>query len=62
MDISKIDEEALMEALESDDNSGFCTECGEQQFGCEPDAQGYKCENCGKHAVYGAPELIYDFI
>ena len=48
----------LMEAVESDDNLGFCIECGEEAFGVEPDARRYKCECCGKYSVYGAEELL----
>lgn len=40
------------------DNSGFCTACGEEQDGCEPDARNYECESCGKREVYGAEELL----
>ena len=37
---------------------GLCIACGHEQDGCEPDAREYKCEECGKNAVYGAPELV----
>jgi len=54
--------ERIMEAAESQmmgtDNPGFCVACGEDADGCEPDARGYECECCGKHAVYGAEELL----
>ena len=40
------------------DNPGFCIACGEDAEGVEPDACGYECEHCGKHAVYGADELL----
>lgn len=52
----QIDE--LMEAVEADDNLGFCLSCGEEAFGVEPDARRYKCECCGKYSVYGAEELL----
>lgn len=42
----------------SEDNGGMCIECGEEAFGVEPDARKYKCESCGKLAVYGAEELL----
>lgn len=35
-------------------NPGFCLACGEEQEGCEPDAEKYECENCEKREVYGA--------
>src|SRR5262245_35782622 len=54
--------ERVMEACERRmttlDNPGFCTACGNEQEGCEPDARDYKCEACGKRAVYGAEELL----
>lgn len=52
----------LMDAIERAernlDNPGFCTACGFEQDGCEPDARQYRCESCGEHAVYGAEELL----
>ena len=38
-------------------NPGFCIACGADAEGVEPDAERYKCEECGEHAVYGAPEI-----
>jgi hypothetical protein len=40
-----------------DDQSGFCTNCGAEQKGCEPDAREYKCDDCEQSKVYGAVEL-----
>ncbi len=55
--------ERVMDAVErcqsALDNPGFCTECGEEVEGVEPDAQKYECEHCGKRAVYGAEELLF---
>lgn len=52
----------IMEAAESQmfgmENPGFCIACGSDADGCEPDARGYECEECGKRAVYGAQELL----
>ncbi len=53
-----IDTAALVEAIEEDDCIGFCTHCGEEQYGCEPDARGYECESCGSFSVFGAEELL----
>lgn len=39
-------------------NPGFCTKCGAEADGCEPDARGYKCEACGARSVFGAEELV----
>lgn len=41
------------------DNPGFCTACGEEQEGCEPDAENYDCEHCGKKKVFGAEQLLF---
>lgn len=48
--------EQIQQAME--DQNGFCIECGYEQGTCEPDARKYKCEECGKKAVYGAEELL----
>lgn len=48
----------IMEAVETDDNLGFCRACGEEAYGVEPDARNYPCESCGEHEVYGAEELL----
>ena len=41
------------------DTSGYCTACGtEEIYGVEPDAENYKCEVCGKRAVYGYEQLL----
>ena len=53
-----IDMERIIEAVEADDNLGFCVACGEEADSCEPDARGYECESCGARAVYGAEELM----
>ena len=37
---------------------GFCTACGAEAYGVEPDAREYKCEDCGEPKVYGAEELV----
>lgn len=46
------------DAVVSDDNMGWCRECGEEAFGVEPDAQKYQCEACDAWAVYGAEEYV----
>ena len=48
--------EQLEEAMEC--QGGFCIACGDEAGGVEPDARKYECESCGKHAVYGAAELV----
>jgi hypothetical protein len=44
------------------DNPGFCTACGNEQEGCEPDARNYTCEECGESKVFGAAELMQDMV
>ena len=54
----KITTDRIVDALERDDYTGFCLDCGEEQGGCEPDARKYECENCGARKVYGAEECL----
>jgi hypothetical protein len=49
----------VLDAIQSGDDIGFCIECGEQHYGCEPDAQEYECEACMLTAVYGAEQLLF---
>lgn len=37
---------------------GVCLKCGNDQFGCEPDARGRVCESCNEPAVYGVEEAL----
>ena len=43
---------------EGDDCTGICLECGNEQDGVEPDAEGYRCECCGKRKVAGAEQIV----
>jgi predicted RNA-binding Zn-ribbon protein involved in translation (DUF1610 family) len=54
----KISLKRLMAACESGDYLGFCTACGAEADGVEPDAREYECESCGEAKVYGAEELL----
>lgn len=54
----KVTLEQIMEAIEQDDNLGFCLACGSEASGVEPDAREYECETCGQRKVYGAEELL----
>jgi hypothetical protein len=49
---------AAEESMSGLGNAGFCTACGEERDGCEPDARNYPCDNCGKRKVFGALELL----
>lgn len=57
LDIKRVIE-AVGESWRTTYNPGFCLECGYEQDGCEPDAEGYECENCGAHAVSGAENCL----
>lgn len=54
--------ERVCEAVErhgtSLDDPGFCTSCGAEAQGVEPDAEDYECEGCGEPAVQGAENLL----
>ena len=59
MTINKsITEDRVIDACRRDDGTGFCSECGEEQGCCEPDARNYRCESCGTHSVHGAFEYL----
>jgi hypothetical protein len=55
-------QEATMRQMTTLNNPGFCKACGEEAMGCEPDAQNYECEHCGKRQVFGAAELLFEFV
>jgi hypothetical protein len=52
-----VEENELRHALFAD-NLGFCTECGMETDGVEPDAHDYHCGSCGMCAVFGLEELL----
>jgi len=54
-----ITEDRIIEAVQVDDNLGFCNACGEDAYGVEPDARNYTCESCGEKQVFGAPEFLF---
>jgi hypothetical protein len=56
--MAKIDMDAVLSAVEDGDGVGFCLACGNEQYGVEPDARRYECEDCGKPKVYGAEEIL----
>jgi len=53
-----IDSDVLIAAIISDENIGFCLDCGEENYNCEPDARNYTCEFCGENMVFGAEEIL----
>ena len=56
--MAEIPLDAIIDAVESDDNRGFCLACGEEAYSIEPDARNYECESCGECEVFGAEELL----
>lgn len=58
----KVTIEQIMEAIKADDNIGFCTACGAEATGVEPDAENYECEVCGQHEVFGAEQLLIMYL
>ena len=48
----------IEEAAQANDGRGFCLNCGEGRFGCEPDARNYVCGLCEQRRVFGAEELL----
>lgn len=48
----------ILRAVESGESVGFCTACGADADGVEPDARGYLCRACGAPEVCGAEELL----
>ena len=48
----------LLEAIENDENIGYCVTCGAEAYGVELDACSYPCDSCGKRKVYGAETLL----
>lgn len=41
------------------DDAGHCIKCGSEAYGVEPDAEWYRCENCGTDAVFGLQTLLF---
>ncbi len=54
--------EAVQRGWKTLENPGFCVACGEEAEGCEPDAEHYKCESCGKREVFGAEQLLQHLV
>jgi len=61
MNINEIVDLAL-EILEAgEDCVGICLNCGNEQEGVEPDAEGYRCGECGQHRVAGCEQILLMF-
>tara|TARA_R110000824_G_scaffold10036_1_gene44438 strand:+ start:1275 stop:1478 length:204 start_codon:yes stop_codon:yes gene_type:complete len=55
-----------MEIVESgEEGAGVCHACVSEAHGVngyvEPDAEKYRCEHCGKRAVFGADSTLFMF-
>lgn len=42
----------------NEDGGGVCLACGAECSGVEPDAVGYRCEDCGMNKVYGLENAL----
>lgn len=51
-------EDLLVDAIESLEYLGYCTQCGSEHDRIEPDTSKEKCEECGTPTLYGAEQLI----
>ena len=58
LDETRITVDRVIEAVEADHCIGFCVSCGAKNYGVEPDAREYLCEECGEPKVYGAEDLL----
>jgi hypothetical protein len=50
--------DAARRSMFGSDGPGFCTACGEEQEGAEPDATTIECDACGERKVHGAEMLL----
>lgn len=53
---------SLDAAMLSDTTEGICLSCGYIQDGVEPDAECYRCEDCGEYEVCGIEHVILTMI
>jgi predicted RNA-binding Zn-ribbon protein involved in translation (DUF1610 family) len=57
--MAKLDMDAVIAAAQCEEEYlGFCIACGAEAYDVEPDARQYECDECGKHKVYGAQEIL----
>ena len=57
----KMTEEQFLE--ESSAGIGYCLSCHAQRDCCEPDAENYECEECGKNKVMDLElMLVYGYL
>lgn len=53
---------AVERHMTSLDDPGFCTSCGADAEGVEPDAERVECEQCGNSTIHGAEELMLQLL
>ena len=56
--ILSLDHDAQLDLLLDSVQDGICTSCGAIGLSCEPDAEGYTCENCGEPTVSSPAVLL----
>ena len=56
-----IDFERVMEAIDGDEQIGFCIACGSESERIEPDARNCKCESCHSYKAFGAEQILIEF-
>lgn len=56
----KISEDSYATMTMGMGSPGVCLACGEidEYAGCEPDARGYECHDCGEKALCGLEEAL----
>ena len=52
--------ERVLSAATEHEFAGFCTACGAETGGIEPDARQYRCDECGAERVYGAEQMVIE--
>jgi len=58
MIIIRMTESEYEDATNGLEYPGYCLACGEEAFGCEPDARNYECEACEERQVFGLEECL----
>ena len=47
--VTRVTQEEAENMMFGLDSIGYCRACGAERSGCEPDARGYECYECGEH-------------
>ena len=54
----EVSEADVQASLIGEESLGICLQCGAIQSGVEPDAENYRCEECGAFAVAGLEQAL----